>query len=135
MAIIEVQAIPTNTAGRTDLGDSPITAEGVELPEVAGEVVEEEGITGPQQMGELEAAVVVVVVVVVQVQAREEGAGHTHPSVVPRVESAAVDREHLVMATGGVLPLLRLMTQQRLLSGDRTGTLRKAQLVCTVLCA
>ena len=132
MAIIEVQAIPTNTAGRTDLGDSPITAEGVELPEVAGEVVEEEGITGPQQMGELEAAVVVVVV---QVQAREEGAGHTHPPVVPRVESAAVDREHLVMATGGVLPLLRLMTQQRLLSGDRTGTLRKAQLVCTVLCA
>ena len=107
-------------------------AEGVELPEVAGEVVvEEEGITGPQQMGELEAAVVVVV----QVQAREEEVGHTHPPVVPRVESAAVDQEHLVMATGGVLLLLRLMTQQRLLSGDRTGTLRKAQLVCTVLCA
>lgn len=133
MVIIEVQAIPTNTAGRTDLGGSPITAEGVELPEVPGEVVvEEEGITGSQQMGELEAAVVVVVV---QVQAREEEAGHTHPPVVPRVESAAVDRERLVMATGGVLLLLRLMTQQRLLSGDRTGTLRKAQLVCTVLCA
>ncbi len=68
-----MQATLTNTAERTDLGDSPITAEEVELPEVVAEPEEvqgeEEENTGPHQTGELEE---VAVVVVVLEQAREE---------------------------------------------------------------
>ena len=101
MAIIGVQAILTSTVERTELGDSPITVEGAGLLVVAEVGEEEEGTTGFHQTGELEVAVVVVV------QVWGEEVGHTRP-LVPR---EVVGQERLVMATGGVHPLLRLMMQ------------------------